>query len=310
VHRPAVELAAALALVVLAACATPQTDALLGAPDARARAAEVADVPFFEQEAHQCGPAALAMVLAFQGETVAPEALADEVFVPGRAGTLQSGLVGAARAHGRVAYPVRDLDALLAEIAAGRPVIVLQNLGLSWIPVWHYAVAIGYDLDRATLRLHSGPEARRVRPLETFERTWARSGHWALAVLPPSTLPARVETSRWLEAASGLERSGRPDAAEAAYRTALARWPDSADAWLALGNALEARGKLAAAADAYRTATGLAPDSGPAWNNLAHALGALGRRDEAITAIQRAISTGGPHLATYRETLRELERVR
>lgn len=44
----------------------------------------------------------------------------------------------AARRHGAVAYVLPDrLDALLEEITAGHPVVVLQNLGLQWIPSWH-----------------------------------------------------------------------------------------------------------------------------------------------------------------------------
>jgi tetratricopeptide (TPR) repeat protein len=299
---------AAFAGATLLGCATPQTEALLRESGSRARAAEIKNVPFFAQELHHCGPAALASVLAFYGERVTPEALAAEVFVPGREGTLESGIVGAARAHGRVAYPLRGLEEVTDEIAAGHPVLVLQNLGLGWLPLWHYATAIGYDLDRATIRLHSGAEARRLRPLATFERTWARAGHTALAVLPPDELPAGGTAERWLLAASGLERAGRGVEAEVAYRTALARWPTSGEAWLALGNALHARGALLEAADAYRRATDLAGDPGPAWNNLAQVLSELGRRDDALVAIRRALATGGPHAAAYEQTLEELER--
>jgi hypothetical protein len=299
---------ATAACVLLAACAAPQTARVLREPAGRPRAAEVASVPFFAQEAHHCGPAALASVLAYWGEPTTPEALAPELFVPGREGTLQSGLVGAARAHGRVAYPLRRLDEVLVELAAGHPVLVLQNLGLGWLPRWHYAVAIGYDLEDATILLHSGPEARRVRPLATFERTWARADRWALAVLPPDELPVRATPQRFLRAASGLERAHRPADAEVAYRTALARWPASGETWFALGNVLHARGALAEAADAYRAATRLSGSPGPAWNNLAQVLSELGRREEALAAIQRALALGGPHVSTYEETLRELER--
>ncbi len=268
---------------------------------------EIADVPFFAQHEHHCGPAALAMLLAFGGEPVTPEALVPEVFVPGREGTLQSGLVAAARAHGRVAYPLRGLDELLAELEAGHPVLVLQNLGLAWYPVWHYAVMIGYDLGDATIRLHSGAEKRRILPLATFERTWARASHWALAVLPPGELPASASPRRWLRAASGLERAGRTADSEAAYRAAHARWHASGEAWLALGNAQYARGALAEAAYAHAAATDFARDPGPAWNNLAQVLGELGRREDALQAIRRAIALGGPRLPAYLETLEELE---
>src|SRR3546814_16245640 len=88
----------------------------------------------------------------------------------------------------RQAVERRELDALLAEIAAGNPVLVFQNLALDWWPQWHFAVAIGYDLDRRVLILHSGTTERLETPLDAFERTWARSGHWALLTLPPGRL--------------------------------------------------------------------------------------------------------------------------
>jgi hypothetical protein len=37
----------------------------------------------------------------------------------------------------------------LREVAAGNPVLVLQNLSFAWAPVWHYAVVMGYDADAA-----------------------------------------------------------------------------------------------------------------------------------------------------------------
>jgi hypothetical protein len=43
---------------------------------------------------------------------------------------------------------------LCEEVAAGHPVIVLQNIGLSWYLVWHYAVVVGYDLHEGTVIFH------------------------------------------------------------------------------------------------------------------------------------------------------------
>jgi len=74
---------------------------------------------------------------------------------------------------------------LFTEIAAGHPVIVLQNLAFDWYPVWHYAVAVGYDLDAQEITLRSGRERRLQLPLGTFEDTWRRGGHWAMLALPP-----------------------------------------------------------------------------------------------------------------------------
>ena len=76
--------------------------------------------------------------------------LTDQVYVPARKGSLQIEMLAAARRNGTLAFVIPNrLEALLEELEAGNPVLVLLNLGLSWIPSWHYAVAIGYDLDRA-----------------------------------------------------------------------------------------------------------------------------------------------------------------
>ena len=83
---------------------------------------ELTAVPFFPQHKYQCGPAALAMAMSYSGVPVGPEDLVDEVYTPGRKGSLQS-----ARRHGRLAYEISDLASLFPEIAAGYPVIIQGN---------------------------------------------------------------------------------------------------------------------------------------------------------------------------------------
>lgn len=172
---------------LLSGCATPQLDSLQrserqGLPER----AEVPAVPFFAQDDFYCGPAALAMTLAWSGLQVTDDHIAPLIYTPGREGTLQTDVITGARRYGRLAVPVRDLRSLLGEIAAGNPVLVLQNLALDWYPQWHYAVAIGYDLDASTLTLNSGTHEELVVPLATFERTWARGDYWALVITPPA----------------------------------------------------------------------------------------------------------------------------
>jgi hypothetical protein len=75
-----------------------------GLPADAPRSIELAATPFFPQEDFQCGPAALATVLVASGIAVTPEALAAEVFIPERRGSLAIELIGAARRHGRLPY--------------------------------------------------------------------------------------------------------------------------------------------------------------------------------------------------------------
>jgi tetratricopeptide (TPR) repeat protein len=294
--------------LALAACATPQTDAVLEAPGALPPRAEAAGTPFHAQRTMECGPASLAMALNWSGVPVGPDELVEQVYTPERGGSLANDLVSGARRHGRLAYPVRNLRELMAELAAGRPVIVLQNLALPWIPQWHYAVAIGYDLPSETLILHSGTTPRMPLSLATFELTWERGKHWALVVLPPGELPAARDRARYFAAVAALEGAGAAEGAAMAYSAGLEAWPGDLGLQMGLGNALYRLDRKDEAAQAFRAAARAHPDSGDAHNNLAHTLMERGELADAREMARRAVAIGGANLPTYRKTLEAIER--
>lgn len=266
------------------------------------------DVPFFAQKAYQCGPAALAMVLQQTGVPVTPDELVPMVYVPDRKGSLQSGLISGTRRHDRLAYPIEGLSCLVQEVAGGHPVVVLQNLGLSWAPRWHYAVVVGYDLDAKQVILHSGAEAyRRVR-LATFRQTWKRADYWGLLVLQAGQLPVCARERDYLNAVLGLQQAGRTDTATTAYQIAVNHWPKSVNARMALGNAQYAMADLNGAVRSFREAVELNPNNGDALNNLAHTLAELGSLEEALGVIQRAVDLGGPNSDTYLQTYEEINK--
>jgi hypothetical protein len=297
--------------LVLGGCAT-QTHTLLQStpPDLQARR-ELSGTPFFPQELYQCGPAALATALQTAGIAATPDELVSQVYVPARQGSLQTEMIAAARRNGALGMTLPPrLDALLYEVAAGTPVIVLQNLSLPAFPLWHYAVVIGYDLDRAEVILRSGTTERLAMPLTTFERTWARGGHWAMVALPPGRLPVTAEEGTAVPALVALEKATEPKHALLAYRAALRRWPDNLLLQLGLGNSAYASGDLQLAADALRRATVSHPDSAPAFNNLATVLAELGDYAEARSAAERAIELGGQWAQIARATLESIARSR
>jgi tetratricopeptide (TPR) repeat protein len=270
--------------------------------DAESRRVEVPNVPFFAQEAQQCGPAALAMVLAWAGHPVAPATIEPLLFTPEPGGTFAHDVPVAARRLGAFAVEIGSLDELLAELEAGHPVLLMQNLGLTALPGWHHAVVVGFDLDQGEMRLHTAGERRRRMPLATFRRTWRRAGSWGLVVLPSGGLPALNDEGRLVAAAAGLERVGKLAAAQASYRAILTRWPGSRGAWIGLGNVSYAKGDLAAAEAAFRQVIMQTPDDPVAWNNLAHVLGDLGRDEEALRAADRALRLGGAYAEASRAT--------
>lgn len=264
---------------------------------------ELGATPFHPQAIHHCGPAALATALGAAGRFISPEELAHLVYLPERAGSLAVEMTAAVRHLGYLPYRLRpELSDLLAEIAHGRPVVVLQNLGLQWLPRWHYAVAVGYDLPRKRIVLRSGVHRRVLTDIATFERTWRRGDYWALLVLPPGQLPARAEAAHYLQAAAGLERAHRAAALES-YRTAVRHWPENPMAWMALGNGFYAAGDPDAAAGAYRQVLLLDAGYAPAYNNLAQTLADRKQWDAAERMAGRALEIGGAHIDDYRVTL-------
>lgn len=298
-----------LACLSLAACAgTPVSDSLVGsAPSDLPRKVELSETPFFPQTQYYCGPAALAAAMNATGMETSPSALAGQVFTPEREGTLQADVVTAARRNGRLAVPISGMADAFAEVAAGRPVLLLQNLGLEMAPQWHYALLVGFDLDAEEAVLRSGTTRRLVMDIETLEHTWRRAKFWGIAVTPPDgPVPKTAGASAWLAEAAGLERAGRQAAAETAYRTAAQAWPEDSAPWLAMANLHYGRGDLGAAETALRTA--VATDSGDAaaHNNLAHVLMERGQLEEAERMAVRAVSLGGANKDAAMETLAQI----
>lgn len=284
--------------------------------DARRTAAlpdrtELAATPFFPQTDRHCGPAALAGALAARGIPATPEGLSPTVYLPAREGSLPLDMLGGARRAGALALRIEpSLEALLELLAAGYPVVVLQNLSLSWYPMWHYALVIGYDRSGQKITLRSGRDARQVLPLGTFDRTWARSGRWAMIATRPGDIPPGAAAGAYTEAALALERTGQIAAARAAYTAGADHWPDELPLRIGLANVAMAAGDRAAAEQALREAVRRHPRSDAALNNLAHLLADTGRPDEAEALATAATGLRGPHEATARRTLEEIRATR
>jgi predicted double-glycine peptidase len=310
--RPLVENARLIAgvfiLILAAGCANlvPQTAELRkGLPAGLPNAVELKEVPFFAQTEYQCGPAALATALDAFGARVTPEELAPQVYLPERKGSLQIEMLAAARRHGMVSYQLAPrFEDLLREVAAGNPVIVLQNLGLR--EGWHYAVAVGYDYHDAKLILRSGTTERQEMDFWTHEFVWKRSGYWAMVALPPDRIAATADESRWLSAVAALERAGGARAALPAYARFRERWPKNTNAAVGLANSHYALGELREAETVLRQAEREDPKSVIVLNNLAQTLADQGRAEEALPVIERAVALGGPFAGAAQQTRQEI----
>jgi hypothetical protein len=253
--------------------------------------------------------------------------LAREVYAPGLRGSLQPELLGATRRHGFIPYVLRpDADALAAELAARRPVLVLQNLGVKRVPVWHYAVVVGLDGDDVILR--SGTEQRRIERRGAFLRSWQRGASWAFVALTPGEIPATATADAYIGALADAERllgaaalrAYRPTlervrwlgaAALRAYRAALERWPDDELVLFAAAGERHATGDLVGATALYRQLLAASPDQAAARNNLANVLAERGCHTEALAqahAAREALAPSDALASAVRDTVAELER--
>jgi hypothetical protein len=280
---------ATLALL-LGGCATvPRVDdaALHSSPDAPVVLLE--SVPFVAQDAHFCGPASLAMVSGYYGVSLDQRALARQMVIPDREGTLGVELAVAARRQGFATYTgPTDLSGMLLLLKQGQPVIVLQNLGLDIWPVWHYAVVIGYDLQARSLSLRSGDNALVEQSFYTFDATWARGGRWSLLVSPADRVPFHATPRLLVEAAEGLAQAAQPDAALTHYDAGLQRWPSDPALWTARGNRHYLSKRPEAAVQDYQASLALDRRAALVWNNMSYALSAMGCQNRASVTLQCA----------------------
>lgn len=270
----------------LVGCASLQLDSVA---DDLPAVVNLDSVPFYPQTEFHCGPAALATVLEHSGHRVGVDALAARVYTPELRGSLQAEMVATARSKGRLVYRLPgEPRAVLAEVASGRPVLVLENLGLESQPYWHYAVLVGYDRQENTLLLRSGETREQRISAGRWLRRWDRAGRWAVVLLAPGEWPAEPERERerWMAAAADFEAVGNADEAATVWQQTLDRWPDAALAWLGLGNVEFSRDDHDAAITAYRQLLRIQPDHAAGRFNLAVALERSGNPCDALPVFE------------------------
>jgi hypothetical protein len=286
----------AFLVAILAGCQTLPPPVPEQAPSAQRL-----DVPFHPQDKYQCGPAALAMALGAAGHEVAPASLVNEVWLPERKGSLMLELRAAARARERLVYPVETPKALFAQLDAGHPVLVMQNLAFSFWPQWHFAVAIGYEEDGERIVLHTGTNRADGTHWNRFVRTWARTDYQGMVVMRPGELPKNAEPRELVRALNDLKDSAGPEAARPYWQATVERWPDHYLVQFGRGNLQWALGKKEQAIQSFRKAVEIRPDAASAWNNLAEAWRQVGCTQKARKAIQKALELA-PERDIFHET--------
>lgn len=297
-----------LVAILSTSCATRrfQTDSIVHSRLGIPKAHRINDVSFIKQKENHCGPASLAMILKRQEKLISVEELASQMYTPLKQGTFQTDIISATRRQGMMGIPVNSIANLLKELAAGNPVLVFQNLGLKKMPKWHYAVAVGYDLKKPDIILHSGPYKNLKTDMRIFEHSWALSDYWGLVVLPPGKLSETASELDHMQAAVGLEQLEKFNEVEKAYLSILERWPDSLSALIGMGNIRFAQTRYSEAVIYLTAATIKHPASSTAWHNLALAQGAARMHKEAIQSSLKAISLVENHkIRSFQESLKD-----
>lgn len=265
---------AALFFLSISGCASFDTKI----PDSWEPRVELSETPFYPQLEHHCGPAALITVLEASGATPIYEEVADRVYVPGLEGSLQIELMAATRSFERIPFRLPgELRPMLAEVEAGRPVLILQNLGVPSRPAWHYAVVIGYDRDRAEILMRSGKEPRQATATRRWMRQWDWASRWAIVVLEPGQLPVNPQRPSVLRALADFDDHAAAEQRLRAWRSAAELWPDETLAWMGMGNAHYELGALETAASDFEYALAIKSDNWPARLNLVQVMLELDR---------------------------------
>ncbi len=272
----------------VAACVTQGTVVEHSVSPAERPSVELADTPFYSDTEHQFGPAALAIVLGASGVTATPAELTPAAYAPSPQTSMQTVLMSMPRKYARLSYQIApQLAAILTELDASRPVLVLQNSGASLLSKSHFAVVIGYDSHTDTIVLRSAGSRRQVVAARNFMLAWSNAERWAMLVLRPGDLPAAVSRERYLQAAADFELAGRPEDSTLAFDAALKRWPDEPLAWIGRAEARLQAGDPVAAARDYRTALRIDGSNAGARNSLAMILLDLGCIHRAQSQIDR-----------------------
>ena len=173
-----------LLLLLPLSCATLDGAGLKGA-------VAVDGVPFFAQEAYQCGPAALATVMDYWhkktggGTWVTPEQIAADIYSPSARGVLGLDLERYARGHGfRTEQYEGGIDDLRKKIDEGVPLIVFVDYGFSLYQVNHFMVVKGYGEGRVIV--NSGKRENQAISEGALEKAWKKNRYWTLVLRPRS----------------------------------------------------------------------------------------------------------------------------
>lgn len=148
------------------------------------------ELTLYPQEEYFCGPSSMATLLTHQNIEFVYSDVIGSTFTPQLKGSLQVEMKATARHYGLIPYEINpSLVAVLSEVSNNRPVLVLFNLGLTNLPVWHYSVVTGFNKASKEIFLSGTKNNQTWMSFDEFERFFERGGSWAIVALKPPLLP-------------------------------------------------------------------------------------------------------------------------
>lgn len=139
----------------------------------------VEGVPFYPQEAYQCGPSSLAAILNYNGIDVSPVEIARDIYSKSARGTLNMDMVLYAEKKGLdVRQYSGSVEDIKQNIDSGDPLIVMVDNGFFLYQKNHFMVVIGYN-DEGIIS-NSGREQFKFIPFHDFNKTWRKTNYWSL----------------------------------------------------------------------------------------------------------------------------------
>jgi hypothetical protein len=269
---------------------------------------ELLDVPFVPSDENECGPASLKMLLSCHGEEIEMDTLRSMLMTPEKGGTLQVDMMAGVRRFGYVPYLLDPfISSILMEVASENPVVVFQNRGLRWFPLWHYAVVVGYDVQKEEIYLRSGKDKKETLSFTSFNTFWERADRWAFVVPEKEGIPYTANETRFLEAVHALEKTGKLEDALKYYRNASRHWSSNTAFKMASANVLLQLGRTEESITVLEEVLEIDPDYVPALNNLALIYHTEGHLEFACALATKAAKNDSPFRKSALRTLEKIE---
>lgn len=263
----------------------------------------------YPQEDYFCGPSSMATLLTHQHIEFIYADVIGSTFTPELKGSLQVEMKATARRYALIPYEINpNLAAVLGEVSNNRPVLVLFNLGLDAIPVWHYSVVTGFNKASKEIFLTGAKNTQTWMTFDEFERFFSKGGSWAIVALKPPLLPVASSEEEMIKAIADMAEVGYKEQARQAAIAYVKQHPLSFLGSMMLANIhYEVEDYLNATAE-YKRALVLKPNDPVVLNNLAQSLLKENKLNEAKLSALAAVNAGGVFLVEHQRTLEEINR--